>query len=97
MEFLELVIPGLNRNNLVYWGTVLFKSNIIDTALLFNPQDNTHHSESDDVNSEVNDDVGDNDNGEVDKELTKDHQLDVENEFLMFMMRLRLGLNITDL
>ena len=29
--------------------------------------------------------------------MTKDHQLDIEDQFLMFMMRLRLGLTITDL
>ena len=29
--------------------------------------------------------------------MTKDHQLDIEDEFFMCMMRLRLGLNITDL
>ena len=97
MEFLELVLPGLNRNNLVYWGTVHANANIINTPLLFNAQDNTHHSESDDDNNEDNDGVSDNDNGEEDEELTRDHQLDVEDEFLMFMMRLRLGLNITDL
>ena len=66
MKSLELVLPGLNRNNLVYRGTVLAKANIIDTAQLFNANDNGYDSESDDVNSENNDDVGDNDDGEED-------------------------------
>ena len=29
--------------------------------------------------------------------MTKDHQLDIKDEFLMCMMRLRLGLSMTDL
>lgn len=93
MEFLEFVLPGQKRSKLVYWGTARAKANIIDTALLFGAQNNTQDSESDDVNSENDDE--DLDNG--DEQVTKDHQLDIEDEFLMFMMRLRLGLTITDL
>ena len=55
MEFLEFVLPGQKRSKLVYWAT------IIDTALLFAAQNNTHDSESDDVNSENNDEDLDND------------------------------------
>ena len=93
MKFLEFVLPGQKRSKLVYWGTARAKANIIDTALLFGAQNNTQDSESDDVNSENDDE--DLDNG--DEQVTKDHQLDIEDEFLMFMMRLRLGLSITDL
>ena len=93
MEFLEFVLPGQKRSKLVYWGTARAKANIIDTALLFGAQSNTQDSEPDDVNSENDDE--DLDNG--DEQVTKDRQLDIEGEFLMFMMRLRLGLTITDL
>ena len=93
MDFLEFVLPDQKRSKLVYWGTARAKANIIDTALLFGAQNNTHDLESDDVNNENDDEDLDNE----DKEVTKDHQLDIEDEFLMCMMRLRLGLSITDL
>ena len=88
MDFLEFVLPDQKRSKLVYWGTARAKANIIDTALLFGAQNNTH-----DLESENDDEDLDNE----DKEVTKDHQLDIEDEFLMCMMRLRLGLSITDL
>ena len=93
MDFLEFVLPDQKRSKLVYWGTARAEANIIDTALLCGAQNNTHDLESDDVNNENDDEDLDNE----DKEVTKDHQLDIEDEFLMCMMRLRLGLSITDL
>ncbi len=90
-EFLEFVLPGLNRSKLVYWGTARAKSNLIDTTLLFSTP-KFDNLESD--NNVVDDDDDDND---AHRDASRGHKLDIEDEFILFMMRLRLGLSVIDL
>ena len=102
-EFVQFVLPGLKRSKMVYWGTVNAKATLIDTSLLFGMQTNTCGSESDNNddgndNNEDKDDDHDHDNAENDNDAQADasrgHKLDIEDEFLLFMMRLRLGLSV---
>ena len=91
---------------MVYWGTVNAKATLIDTSLLFGMPTNTCGSESDNNddgndNNEDKDDDHDDDDDENDDDAHADasrgHKLDIEDEFLLFMMRLRLGLSVIDL
>ncbi|XP_031570274.1 uncharacterized protein LOC116304654, partial [Actinia tenebrosa] len=42
-EFLEFVVPGLKRENIVYWGTDQARNNRIDTSALFKSIQETKH------------------------------------------------------
>ena len=55
--------------------------------------DDEDHDNDDDNNNDGNED----DNYDDKKYGLRIHKLDIEDEFLLFMMRIRLGLNITDL
>lgn len=102
-EFLEFVLPNLNRSKLVYWGTVHAKADLVDTSLLFGTQQNKPGTQSDDDDDHDNDEDDNNNDNDGDDDEKKEkcgyriHKLDIEDEFLLFMMRLRLGLSITDL
>ena len=77
--------------NIIYWGTVQAKANLIDTNNLFkSAQEHTQ------TNSEDHDNYhGDENDGNEKKE--KKHKLNLEDKFLLFMMRLKLGLTVIDL
>ena len=102
-EFLEFVLPNRNRSKLVYWGTVHAKADLVDTSLLFGTQQNkpgTQSGDDDDHDNDEDDNNNDNDGDDDDKKEKcgfRIHKLDIEDEFLLFMMRLRLGLSMTDL
>ena len=103
-EFLQFVLPGLKRSKLVYWGTVNAKATLVDTSLLFGMPTNTCGSDSDnndngnDNNEDEDDDDHDDDNDDdAHADASRGHKLDIEDEFLLFMMRLRLGLSVIDL
>ena len=82
---LEFVLPGGHRKNITYWNTKASKVRKIDTSLLF---DSDQESQSDDDGSSE---------PEADPGSSRDHVLSVEDEFLLVMMKLRLGLTNLDL
>ena len=82
---LEFVLPGGHRKNITYWNTKASKERKIDTSLLF---DSDQESQSDDDGSSE---------PEADPGSSRDHVLSVEDEFLLVMMKLRLGLTNLDL
>ena len=47
-EFLEFVLPNLNRSKLVYWGTACVKAELIDPSLLFGTPQNKPGTQSED-------------------------------------------------
>ncbi|KAK2554191.1 hypothetical protein P5673_024550, partial [Acropora cervicornis] len=47
-EFLEFVLPNLNRSKLVYWGTACAKAELIDPSLLFGTPQNKPGTQSED-------------------------------------------------
>lgn len=69
-----------------YWGTAHAKSNLIDTTMLFStPKSDNSESDNDD------------DDDDAHRDASRGHKLDNEDEFLLFMIRLRLGLSVIDL
>ena len=88
-ETLEFVLPGLNRNNLIYWESNLAKKQKIDTRVLFGLEMDCESQSSEDEDEDDLDDKR--------TKYARQHKLTVEDEFLLFMMRLKLGLNVVDL
>ncbi|KXJ29340.1 uncharacterized protein LOC110249334 [Exaiptasia diaphana] len=90
MEVLEFVLPGLDRSKIIYCDTVAASETQIDMSVLFDSDKTTDSSEDSQlVDSENTDDLLETN--------ARDHKLPVEDEFLMFMMKLKLGLTNLDL
>jgi len=87
MNTLQFLLPNLNRKMLIYWDTATRKCNIIDTEKVF---------EGDDNNQDNNDNDDDSQNSTT---LTRPtaHKLSVEDEYLLVLMKLRMGLSVIDL
>ena len=84
MNVLKLIIlPNLDRRNLIYWDSEAGKSSVIDIEKLFDEGETE----------------GENDGFERESTMTRPsaHKLSVEDEFLMFLMKLRMGLSTIDL
>ena len=86
MGTLQFVLPGLDRKQLIYWDSEAGKSSFIDTEKLF-----------EDDQTELDD--SDNDEDISDTTMTRPtaHKLPVEDEFLLVLMKLRMGLSNIDL
>ena len=82
-EVLKFVLPGGERKNIVYWNTKVSKSRRIDTSLLFDSDEESAQSDGSDSDS--------------DSGTERNHTLTVEDEFLLVLMKLRLGLTNLDL
>ena len=80
---LKFVLPGVERKNIVYWNTKASKNKRIDTSLLFDSDEESAHSDGSDSDS--------------DSGTERNHILAVEDEFLLVLMKLRLGLTNLDL
>ena len=86
MNTLQFLLPNLDRKNLIYWDTVTRKSVVVDTEKLFECGNDDQH--------------GCNDDEDQDKTtLTRPsaHKLSVEDEYLLVLMKLRMGLSTLDL
>ena len=84
MNVLKLIIlPNLDRRNLIYWDSKAGKSSVIVIEKLFDEGETE----------------GENDGFERESTMTRPsaHKLSVEDEFLMFLMKLRMGLSTIDL
>lgn len=84
----------------------MLKPPLLDTSLLFGMPTNTCGSDSgnndngndnNEDKDEDDDDDHDDDNDDAHADASRGHKLHIEDEFLLFMMRLRLGLRVTDL
>ena len=83
MNVLKFLLPNLDRKNLIYWGSEAGKSSVIDIEKLFDEGETE----------------GENDGFERESTMTRPsaHKLSVEDEFLMLLMKLRMGLSNIDL
>lgn len=80
---LKFVLPGGERKNIVYWNTKASKNKRIDTSLLFDSDEESAQSDGSDSDS--------------DSGTERNHTLAIEDEFLLVLMKLRLGLTNLDL
>ncbi|XP_068739216.1 uncharacterized protein [Montipora capricornis] len=87
---LEFALPGGRRKNITYWNTKASKEHEINTSLLFN-SDQEAQSDDDDEDDDGSSTL------ETDALSSRDHVLSMEEEFLLVMMKLRLGLTNLDL
>ena len=82
---LEFIVQDLDRKHIVYWSTKKGKEQKVDTSSLFD----SNHSDS-------NSDEDENDSSN-DISPPRQHVLSMEDEFLLVMMKLRLGLTNLDI
>lgn len=82
---LEFIVPDLDRKHIVYWSTKKGKEQKVDTSSVFD----SDHSDS-------NSDEDENDSSN-DISPPRQHVLSMEDEFLLVMMKLRLGLTNLDI
>jgi len=83
MDTLKFILPNLNRKLIIYWDSIAGKSSVIDTEKLFE-EGEIDTADVDDETSET-------------KTRPSAHNLPVEDEFLMLLMKLRMGLSNIDL
>ena len=87
MNTLQFLLPNLDRKMLIYWNTEARKNSATDTETMFEGEsyDSADFNESKEV-----------ENG---KTLTRptSHKLSVKDEYLVVLMRLRMGLSVIDL
>ena len=81
---LNFIVPNGNRNNIMYWKSRAGKDRAIDIAKLFDSDRVSDSSDSDDDDDRLN------------RSSNRSH-LSVEDEFLLVMMKLRMGLTNFDL
>ncbi|RMX46662.1 hypothetical protein pdam_00019043, partial [Pocillopora damicornis] len=83
MNVLKFLLPNLDQKNLIYWGSEAGKSSVIDIEKLFDEGETE----------------GENDGFERESTMTRlsAYKLSVEDEFLMLLMKLRMGLSNIDL
>ena len=86
MNTLQLLLPNLDRKMLIYWDTATRKSFVIDAEKLF-------ECGNDDQDGFIDDE--DNDNTTLTRPSA--HKLSVEDEYLLLLMKLRMGLSTIDL
>ncbi|XP_068738175.1 uncharacterized protein, partial [Montipora capricornis] len=88
--YLSLLSQEDAEKNITYWNTKASKEHEINTSLLFN-SDQEAQSDDDDEDDDGSSTL------ETDALSSRDHVLSMEEEFLLVMMKLRLGLTNLDL
>ena len=85
MNTLQFLLPNLDRKLLIYWDSEARKNSVTDTETMFDDD----CDELEDINEEEQ-------NG---TSLTRPtaHKLPVEDEYLLVLMKLRIGLTVIDL
>ena len=86
MNTLRFVLPNLDRKLLIYWDSEARKNSVIDTERLFDGD----LDDPDDMNDQE-------EQNESTFTRPTAHKLAVEDEYLLVLMRLRMGLTIIDL
>ena len=82
MPNLKFIVPNLDRQHIVYWSTKKGKEQKVDTSSLFDSD-----SDSDEDQNDSSNDIS----------SPRQHVLSIEEEFLLVMMKLRLGLTNLDI
>ena len=90
MNTLQFLLPNLDRTGLLYWDSHARKDVTIDTETLFQ-QDNCES----DTETAVDEDESACSSSTTTRPTA--HKLSVENEFLLVLMRLKMGLSVIDL
>ncbi|KAM7430037.1 hypothetical protein ABFA07_019195 [Porites harrisoni] len=85
MNTLQFLLPNLDRKLLIYWDSEARQTTVIDTETMFDGDCN----DPDDFNDDEQNDIC----------LTRPtaHKLPVEDEYLLVLMKLRMGLSVVDL
>ena len=86
MNTLQFVLPNLDRKLLIYWDSEARKNSVIDTERLFDGD----LDDPDDINDQE-------EQNESTFTRPTAHKLAVDDEYLLVLMRLRMGLTIIDL
>ena len=86
INILQFLLPNLDRKQLIYWDSEARKNSVIDTERLFDGD----LDDPDDIN-----DKEEQNKSTFTRPTT--HKLAVEDEYLLVLMRLRMGLTIIDL
>ena len=86
MNTLQFVLPNLDRKLLIYWDSEARKNSVIDAERLFDGD----LDDPDDINDQE-------EQNESTFTRPTAHKLAVEDEYLLVLMRLRMGLTIIDL
>ena len=89
---LEFVLPNLDRSLIITWATKPSKPGTVDTSILFDSD-----SESAESSNSDSDDSGDCTFESSFSDENRKSSLSVENEFLLVLIKLRLGLTNIDL
>ena len=87
MDTLKFILPNLDRKLLIYWDSTAGKSSVIDTEKLFEENESDLEEDRDEDEPEIRET----------KTRPSAHKLQVEDEFLMVLMKLRMGLSNIDL
>ena len=83
MDTLKFILPNLDRKLLIYWDSTAGKSSVIDTEKLFEENESDLEEDRDEDEPEIRET----------KTRPSAHKLQVEDEFLMVLMNLRMGLS----
>ena len=83
MDTLKFILPNLDRKLLIYWDSTAGKSSVIDTEKLFEENESDLEEDRDEDEPEIRET----------KTRPSAHKLQVEDEFLMVLMKLRMGLS----
>ncbi|XP_067019434.1 uncharacterized protein [Acropora muricata] len=87
MDTLKFILPNLDRKLLIYWDSTAGKSSVIDTEKLFEENESDLEEDRNEDEPEIRET----------KTRPSAHKLQVEDEFLMVLMKLRMGLSNIDL
>ena len=83
MDTLKFILPNLDRKLLIYWDSTAGKSSVIDTEKLFEENESDLEEDRDEDEPEIRET----------KTRPSAHKLQVEDEFLMVLMKHRMGLS----
>ena len=86
-DTLKFILPNLDRKLLTFWDSTAGKSSVIDTEKLFEENESDLEEDRDEDEPEIRET----------KTRPSAHKLQVEDEFLMVLMKLRMGLSNIDL
>ena len=85
MNAFQLLLPNLDRKLLIYWDSEAKKNTVIDTKTMFDGD----YDDPDDFNDE--------EQNEISYTRPAAHKLPVEEEYLLVLMKLRMGVSVVDL
>ena len=85
MNAFQFLLPNLDRKLLIYWDSEAKKNTVVDTDTMFDGD----YDDPDDFNDE--------EQNEISNTRPAAHKLPVEEEYLLVLMKLRMGVSVVDL